>query len=71
MVEADASILDVYKVCDNIDMLSMGIQHSPQADIPILLGLYFGVLGHLWSQNDVITSWLSLSATSNCFLHPH
>ncbi len=31
----------------------------------------FGVLGHLCSQNDVITSWLRLTATSNCFLHPY
>ena len=31
----------------------------------------FWVLGHyLWSQNDVITSWLRLTATSNCFLYP-
>ncbi len=28
-------------------------------------GSDFGVLGHLWSQNDVIMSWLSLTATSN------
>ena len=27
--------------------------------IPTLLGSNFGVLGHLWSQNDVITSWLN------------
>ena len=31
----------------------------------------FVVLGHLWSQNDVITSWLRLAAISNCFPHPH
>ncbi len=31
----------------------------------------FGVLAHLWSQNDVIISWLRLTATSNCFPHPH
>ncbi len=24
-----------------------------------------------WSQNIVITSWLRLTATSNCFPHPH
>jgi hypothetical protein len=29
------------------------------------------VLGHLWSQHDVITSWLRLTATSNCFPHPY
>ena len=27
-----------------------------------LLGSEFGVLSHLWSQNDVITSWLRLTA---------
>ena len=40
--------------------------------IPILLGSYFEVLlCHLWSQNDVIMSWLRLAATSNCFPHPY
>jgi hypothetical protein len=28
-----------------------------------------GVLGHLWSQNDVITPWLRLKAISNCSPH--
>jgi hypothetical protein len=27
-----------------------------------LLGSKFGVLGHLWSQNDVIMSWLRLTS---------
>ncbi len=26
------------------------------------------VLGRMWSQNDVITSWLRMTATSKCFL---
>ena len=40
--------------------------------VPTLLGSDFGVLlGHLWSQNDVIMSWLRLAATSNCFPHPY
>jgi hypothetical protein len=34
--------------------------------LPILLGSYFEVLlCHLWSQHDVIMSWLRLTATSN------
>ncbi len=33
--------------------------------------LIFWGLGHLWSQKDVITSWLRLTAASNWFLHPH
>ena len=78
MVEADSqlkllptSILDIYKVFEHIDMLSMGIQYQPYIVIPTLLGSDFGVLGHLWSQNDVITSWLRLTATSNYFPHPY
>ena len=35
------------------------------------LGSDFGLLGHLWSQNDVIMSRLRLTATSNCFPHPY
>jgi hypothetical protein len=78
-VEADShlkllsiSILDIYKVIEHIDMLSMGIQYHPYTVIPtLLLGSEFGVLGHLWSQNDVIVSWLRLTATSNCFPPPY
>jgi hypothetical protein len=79
MVEADSylkllptSILDIYKVIEHIDMLFMGIQYHPYTVIPtLLLGSDFRVLGHLWSQNDVIMSWLRLTVTSNCFPHPY
>jgi hypothetical protein len=79
MVEADShlkllptSILDIYNMFEHIDMLSMGIQYHPYTVIPtLLLGSDFGVLGHLWSQNDVIMSWLRLTVTSNCFPHPY
>ena len=78
MAEADShlkllptSILDIYKVIEHINMLSMGIQYQPYIVIPTLLGSDFGVLGHLWSQNDVIMSWLRPTATSNCFLYPY
>ncbi len=64
-------ILDIYKVIKHIDMLSMGIQYQPYTVIPTVLGADFGALGHLWSQNDVIMSWLRLTATSNCFPHPY
>ena len=36
-----------------------------------LLGSDLTVLGHFYSQNDVITSWSRLTATSICFLHPY
>ena len=64
-----------YKVFEhNIDMLSMGIWQGPYTIYPpYLLGSDFGsgVLGHLWSQNDVIVSWLRLTANTNCFPHPY
>jgi hypothetical protein len=80
MVEADShlkllstSILDMHKVFEYIDVLSIGIWHLPYTVIPTLPGSDFGVLCCLWfwSQNDVIMSWLRLTATSNCFPHIH
>ena len=62
------STLDIYQVFEHIDMLSIGIQQHPYIVIPTLLGSDFGVLGHLWSQNDVITAWLRLTITSNLSL---
>ena len=44
-----ASILDIYKVFEPIDMLSTGIWQQPYSVILTLLGPDFGVLGHLWS----------------------
>ncbi len=77
MVQADShlkllpkSILDIYKEFEHIDMLSIGIWLQPNIVIPTLLCSDFGVLGHLWSQNDVIISGLMMTATSNCFSPP-
>jgi hypothetical protein len=75
MVEADShlkllplSILDIYKVFEHIDMLSIGIWKQPYT-VKHPAGSDFGVLGRIWSRNIVIISWLRLTATSNCFLH--
>ncbi len=77
IVEADShlkllptSMCDIYKVFEHINMLFIGIQYHPYTIIPTLLGSDSGILGHLWSLNDVIMSWLRLTATSNCFPHP-
>ena len=50
MVEADshlklllASILDIYKVFEHIDVLSIGIQYQPYTVIHTLLGSDFGL----------------------------
>ncbi len=78
MVDADSHlkllpeyIWDIYKMIDQIDMLSMGIQYQPYTVIPTLLGSDFGVLGHMWSQNDAIMSSLRLTAISTCFPYPY
>ncbi len=65
------SILDTSKLIKHIDLLFMGIQYQPYTVIPTLLASVLGALGHLWSQNDEIMSWLMLTATSNCFPHPY
>ncbi len=66
-----ASILDICKVFEHIDIQFWGVWLQPQTVLPTLLVSDFGVLGHLWSQNDIITPWFRLTANSNCFLHPH
>jgi hypothetical protein len=65
------SILDIYKVFEHIDILSIVIEYQPYTVIPTVIGSDFGALGHLWSQNDVIMSWLRQTATSNCFTLPY
>ncbi len=57
MIEADShlkllptSILDIYKVFEHIDMLSIGIQYLPYTVMSTQLGSDVGALGHLWSQ---------------------
>jgi hypothetical protein len=77
MVEANShlklfptSILHVYKVIEDIDMLTIGIKQQQYIVLPTILGSNFEVLDHLWSQNYVNMSWLRLPATSNCFPHP-
>ena len=66
-----AFIWDIYKVFEYIDMLSIDVWLKPYTVITTQLGSDFGVLGHLWSQNDIITSWLRLTASSDCFPHPY
>jgi hypothetical protein len=41
------SILDIYKVPEHIDILSMGIQYQPYTVMPTLHGSKFWVLGLL------------------------
>ena len=78
MVEADshlklfiAYIWNIYKVFEHIDMLSIDVRSKPYTVITTQLGSDFGVPGHLWSQNDVITSRLRPTANSNYLLHTY
>ena len=52
-------------------MLSIGIQQQPSYTvITIQLGSEFGILCHLWSQTDVMVSWLRLAAGNQLKLLP-
>jgi hypothetical protein len=67
MVEADihfkplhTSILDIYKVFETLVCCLKGIWVHPYSVTPARLALDLGTQGHLWSENDAITSWLRL-----------
>ena len=60
---------DIYKVFEHIDMLHM-VAASLSYTHPTWVRLWW-YLGHHWSGNDVIRSWLRLSFYSNCFLYPY
>ena len=67
-----SSILDMYKVFEHINMLSMGIWKQPYTIILVKLNQIWD----FWDaygveKNDAITSWLRLQSYSNCFLHPY
>ncbi len=78
MVEADTHlkllptyILNIHNVFEHIDMLSIGIQKQTYTVKSSLLSSDLRVLGHIRSPNDVILSWLRLTATSNCSPHSY
>ncbi len=54
----------------DIDMLSIGIWKQPYTVIQPTWLRFGGFESLMWSQNDVITSWLRLTATLKCFPHP-
>ena len=77
MVEADihlrllpASSLDINKVFEPLACCLKGIWVLPYSVTPAKLTPDLGCQGHLWSENDAITSWLRLISTSDCFIHP-
>ena len=52
------------------EVVFVHIDMQPCAIIPTLLGSDLGVLGHLWSQNDVITHYVIVEADSHHKLLP-
>jgi hypothetical protein len=77
MVEADkhlkllpASILDINKRLSSTLISCQLAYGSSFTQIPTLLGSDFGIQGHTWIQNDVITSWLRLTPPQTIF-HIH
>jgi hypothetical protein len=44
---------------------------APYTVTPAKLAPDLGSQGHLWSENDAITSWLRLISTSDCFIHSY
>jgi hypothetical protein len=77
MVEADihlrllpASSLDINKVFEPLACCLKGIWVLPYSVTPAKLAPDLGCQGHLWSENDAMTSWLRLISTSDCFIHP-
>ncbi len=54
-----------------IGILSQGHMDAPLYRYTSKVGPRFWNLGHLWSENDAITSWLMLTSTSDCLSHPY
>jgi len=66
------SILDIYKVIESLVCCLKGIWVHPSTITPARLAPDLGSQqGHLWSDNDVNTSWLRLISTSDPFMHPY
>jgi hypothetical protein len=70
MIEADihfrplhTSILDIYKVFETTVSCLKGIWVYPYSITLARLAPDLGTHGHLWSENDAITSWLRLIST--------
>ncbi len=64
------SIFDIYKVFELLVCSLKGMWVHPYAVTPARFAQDLGIQVHLWSENDVITSWLRLISTSDPFIHP-
>ncbi len=78
MVEADIHLrllpkseLDISKVSEPLICCRKGIWVHSHTDTQAKFAQAFGLLGHLWSGNDAIISWLRLISTSDHCPHPY
>jgi hypothetical protein len=65
------SLLDINNVFEPLVCCLKGIWMHPYTIAPAKLAPDLGSQGHLWSDNDVITSWLRLISTSDPSMHPY
>ncbi len=65
------SLLDTKKVFEPLLCCLKGIWVHPYTVTPAKLAPDLGIRVHLWSENDVIMSWLRLISTSDSFIHPY
>jgi hypothetical protein len=77
MVEADihlrlvpTSIADIYNMFELLVCCLTDIWEHPYHYTGQVCPRFWN-LGHLWSENDAITSWLRLTSTTDCFPHPY
>ncbi len=78
IVEADVhlrplhtSMVDIFKVFESLVCCLKGIWVHPYTVTLAKLAPDLGIQGHLRCGNDLITSWLRLIFTSDCFIHPY
>ena len=65
------SILDVYKVFEQLEMLRMGIWVHPYAVLHVQVGVNFRKIGEWPSLYDVAVSCLRLLTLIDCIPHPY
>ena len=64
-------ILNIYKVLEPLLCCLKGICVHPYTNPLTKLSPELGILDHLWSENDAITSCLRLISTSHHFINPY
>ena len=66
------SIFDIYKMFEPLVLCSLKcIWLHPYTVTLSKFAPYLGILGHLWSKNNVIMSCLRLMSTSDHLIHPY